>query len=172
MHAGRNPATVIDDRDTPVDMDRDLDRLAEAGHVLVHAVVDDFVDEMVQTIDARAADVHRRPLPHGIEPFQHLDLVCAVAVGFRLGGLVLGHSVSYIPNTHRCTRMFTKVVRSNGKGEACISCVIQYSSQILMGMTTHLNPGVSASWIRHGLSALSICNEIFSPSITPNTSSM
>jgi hypothetical protein len=51
MHPGWNPATVIDDSDTVVDMDRDLDRLTKAGHVLVHAIVDDFVDEMMQTID-------------------------------------------------------------------------------------------------------------------------
>ena len=172
MHPGWNAAAVIDDRDAVVDMDRDLDRLTEARHVFIDTVVDDFVDEVMQAIDTGAADVHRRPLPHGIEPFQHLDLVCAVAVGFGLGGRRPWPSVSYIPNTHHLHQMFTQVVRSKRSAMAYVSTVIQYPSQILIGITTHLKPGVSASWIKQGLSALSICNEIVSPSMTPSTSSM
>ena len=42
--------------------------------------------------------------------------------------------------------------------------------QILIGMTTHLNPGLSDSWIKQGLSGVSICKDTRSPSMTPNTS--
>ncbi len=94
VHAGRNAAPVVDDGHAAVDMDRDLDRLAEAGHVFVDAVVDDFVDQMVQSVHAGAADVHRRPLPHRIETLEDFDLIRAVAVGFGLGDrVVCGHSV-------------------------------------------------------------------------------
>jgi biotin carboxyl carrier protein len=46
----------------------------EAGQGLVDGIVDDLVDHVMQ---ARAvvgiADIHARPLAHGIEAFQHLD---------------------------------------------------------------------------------------------------
>ena len=97
MHPGWDAAPVVDDRDAAVNMDHDLDRLAEAGHVLVNTVVDDFVHEMMQAVDAGAADVHRRPLPHRIEPFENFDLIRTVTVGFRFGRMVLlivsGHSI-------------------------------------------------------------------------------
>jgi hypothetical protein len=48
--------------------------------VFVDAVVDDFIDEVVETIDAGAADVHRRAFPHGIETFEDFDLVGVVTV--------------------------------------------------------------------------------------------
>ncbi len=80
VHAGGNAAPVVDDRDAAVDVERDLDGLAEAGHVLVHAVVHDLVDEMMQAVRARAADVHGGTLADRIEPLQHFDLVGTVAV--------------------------------------------------------------------------------------------
>ena len=96
MHAGGNAAPVVHDRDAAVDVDRDLDRFTEPGHVLVDTVVDDFIDEMVQPVDTGAADVHRRSLPDGVESFENFDLIRAVTVGFRLGRIVLlvvlGHS--------------------------------------------------------------------------------
>jgi hypothetical protein len=35
---------------------------------------------MVESVDAGAPDVHRRAFSHGIEPFENLDLIGAVAV--------------------------------------------------------------------------------------------
>ena len=45
---GRNAAAVVDDGDRPVDVDGDVDLIAEAGQRLVDGVVDDLVDEVVQ----------------------------------------------------------------------------------------------------------------------------
>ena len=63
----------------------DLDLVAIAGQRLVDGVVDHLVDHVVQ---ARAvvgvADIHARPLAHGIEAFQHLDRLGAV-VGSGFG---------------------------------------------------------------------------------------
>lgn len=42
---------------------------------LVHGVVHNLVDEVVQAIDARAPDVHARPPPHSIKPLKNSDLV-------------------------------------------------------------------------------------------------
>ena len=77
----RNAAAVVDDRHRVVDVDRDVDLVAEPGERLVDRVVDDFVDEMVQPRDAGRADVHGGALAHRLEPFEDLDLVGAVFVG-------------------------------------------------------------------------------------------
>ena len=54
---------------------------------LVDSVVDDLVDHVMETRTVvGVADVHARPLAHGIEAFQHLDAVLAVVV--RGGGFL------------------------------------------------------------------------------------
>ena len=74
----RDAAAVVDDGDRAVDVNRDVDLIAEAGQRLVDGVVDDFVDEMVQPGRTGRPDVHRRPLADGFEPLEDLDLVGAV----------------------------------------------------------------------------------------------
>jgi hypothetical protein len=83
MHPSGDASPIVNDGHAAVDMDHDLDRLTESGHVLVNTVIDDFINEMMKTIDAGAADIHRGPLPHRIEPFKDFDLIRAVAI--RLG---------------------------------------------------------------------------------------
>ena len=80
----RNAAAVVDDGDRAVDVNRDVDLIAEARQRLVDRVVDDFVDEVVQAGRTGRADVHRRPLADGLEAFEHLDLVGGIVVD--LGG--------------------------------------------------------------------------------------
>ena len=63
----RNAAAVVDDGDRVVDVDRDVDLVAEPGQRLVDRVVDDLVDEMMQTGRAGRPDVHGRPLADGLE---------------------------------------------------------------------------------------------------------
>src|SRR5690606_6262574 len=73
-------APVVVDRDRVVGVDRDGDLGAVAGHRLVDRVVHDLVDEVVQTPRGRRADVHARPLPHGFQPLQDLDLPRGIVV--------------------------------------------------------------------------------------------
>ncbi len=80
MHSRRDSTPVVGDRHASVDVDSDLDRLTESGHMLVNTVVDDFIDEMMQSIDAGAPDVHRWPFPDGIESFKDLNLIGTVAI--------------------------------------------------------------------------------------------
>ena len=48
VHVDGDPAPVVDDRHRVVDVDGDVDRVAEAGQRLVDRVVDHLVDEVVQ----------------------------------------------------------------------------------------------------------------------------
>ena len=81
----RNAAAVVDDGDRVVDVDGDVDLVAEPGQRLVDRVVDDLVDEVMQSGRAGRPDVHGRPLADRLEPLEDLDLVRAVVVG---GGAV------------------------------------------------------------------------------------
>ena len=76
-----NAATVVDDGDRAVDVNRDVDLVAVSGQRLVDRVVDDLVDQMVQPGRTGRPDVHGRALPHGLQPFENLDLVGAVVIG-------------------------------------------------------------------------------------------
>src|SRR2546426_4520250 len=54
----RPPRSTLFPYTTLFRSDRDLDRLAEPGHVLVNAVVHHFVDEVVEALGAGGPDVH------------------------------------------------------------------------------------------------------------------
>src|SRR5215469_7804316 len=74
VDVGRNAAAVVAYRARAVWVENDGDFLGEAGKRLVDGVIDDLVDHVMQ---ARAvvgiANVHARPLAHGIKPLEHLD---------------------------------------------------------------------------------------------------
>ena len=74
MDLGGDAAAVILDRDRAIGVERHENLVREAGQRLVDGVVDHLVDHVMQ---ARAvigvADIHARPLAHGIEAFQHFD---------------------------------------------------------------------------------------------------
>src|SRR5207344_1508315 len=92
MHPGGNAASVIHNRDAVVDVDRHFDGFTESRHMFIDTVVDDFIDEVMEAVHTGAADVHRWTLPHGVQTFQHFDLIRAVTVGFWCGlGVVTGH---------------------------------------------------------------------------------
>jgi hypothetical protein len=80
MHAGRNAATIVDHDHAAVDLQRNLNRLAEARHMFVDAIINDLIDQMVEAFDTSAADVHRRTLANRIQAFENLDLIGAVTV--------------------------------------------------------------------------------------------
>ena len=82
----RDAAAVVDDGDRLVGVDRDLDVVAVAGERLVDRVVDDLVDEVVQSAWAGGADVHARALAHRIETAEDRDLAGRVVA--ILGGTV------------------------------------------------------------------------------------
>jgi hypothetical protein len=83
---GRYATAVVDDRYRPVDVNGDVDLVAKPGEGLVNRVVDDFVDEMMQARRSRRADVHRRPLADGVEPFEYFYFVGAVVLVDLIGG--------------------------------------------------------------------------------------
>ena len=80
MRVHRNAAAVVAHGEHVVGLQLDLDARGAAGDGLVHGVVENLGGEMVQRVLVGAADVHARPPPHRLEPFQHLDIARGVAV--------------------------------------------------------------------------------------------
>ena len=96
MDAHREAAAVVRHGHGAVGVERDEDRVAEAGKRLVDGVVDNFVDEVVQAALVRRADVHSRAAAHRLEPFENLDLAFVVMII-----VILIHGIS----SHRAGRV-------------------------------------------------------------------
>ena len=67
------PAVVLDG-DRVVGMDHDAHVVAVAGQRFVDRVVDDFVDEVMQSAGAGAADVHPGTFANRFEALEYLDV--------------------------------------------------------------------------------------------------
>ena len=74
------PAPVVHDRHRAVLVQGDQDGVAVAGHGLVDRVVDDLVDQVVQTAKVGGADVHPRPPAHRLQPLEGLELGGGIGV--------------------------------------------------------------------------------------------
>ena len=75
-----------------------VDRLGMAGERLVDGVVDDLVDHVMQAgAVIGVADIHARPLAHGVEALEDLDRFRAVIGWMRAGVLAgrLGHRSAF-----------------------------------------------------------------------------
>jgi hypothetical protein len=90
MDVDRDAAPVVQAGDRAVVVQRNQDLAAVADQGLVHRVVDDLVDQLVEPAQTRVADVHRRPFPHVLESFEHLDLLGPVTALLRVG---FGHGL-------------------------------------------------------------------------------
>ena len=87
MDAGRDAAPIVLDADRSVAVERDEYQIAMTGKCLVDRIVADFEHHMMQTRPVvGVANIHARPLAHGVEAFQHLDRIGAVAVLIGLFG--------------------------------------------------------------------------------------
>ena len=80
---GDAPA-IVGNGNQPVLAQGQVDSGAVAGHSLVHGVVEDFVDEVVQAALVGAADIHTGPDADGFQSFQDLDVFGGI-FGGRFG---------------------------------------------------------------------------------------
>ncbi len=80
VHVHRDAPPVVHDRHRAVLVQGDQDGVAVAGHGLVDRVVDDLVDQMVQTAKVGGADVHPRPPTHRLQPLEGHELGRGIGV--------------------------------------------------------------------------------------------
>ena len=83
MRIDRHAAAIVRDRQIAVFIEIDVDEIGMAGNGLVHGIVDDFGEQMVQRAFVRAANIHARTPANRLQPFQNLDIGgTVVAAGF------------------------------------------------------------------------------------------
>src|SRR5690606_3009880 len=73
VNAGRDATAVVDHADAVVGEQRDVDLVGVARERLVHRVVDDLLDEVVQTTLSGGADIHTRALANSFKPLEYGD---------------------------------------------------------------------------------------------------
>ena len=115
VHVDRDAAAVVDDGDRAVCAQGDRDVVGVAGHRLVDGVVDDLVDQVVQTPLAGGADVHARALANRVEALEDLDV--SGVVGQRWTP-IKGHSV---PSVFCAAERPKVMVRRGGADGGCRS---------------------------------------------------
>lgn len=93
MRVDGDAAAVVADHHAEIAQQFDLDAAGMARHRLVHRVVQDLGDQVVQRAFVGAADIHAGPLAHRLQPLQHLDRGGRIAVGslIRGGEEIVGH---------------------------------------------------------------------------------
>ena len=75
----RDAAAVVLHRDrAAVFVQRHVDAVAFAGQMFVDRVIDDLPNQVMQPARIDTPDVHRRPPPHGFQPFEDFDVVAGV----------------------------------------------------------------------------------------------
>ena len=80
MRIDRNAAAIVDDGQEAVRLELDLDPIGMTGERLVHGIVDDFGEQMMQRLLVGAADIHAGAAADRLEPFQHLDVARGIAL--------------------------------------------------------------------------------------------
>jgi len=96
VDVGRDAATVIRDRYRSIRIKRHRYDIRMTGKRFVDRVVDDLIHHVVQTgAVIRVADIHARPLAHGIQALQHLDGIGTIfGAGAGFGLRIVGHSAT------------------------------------------------------------------------------
>src|SRR5262245_19841557 len=83
MRFDRDATTVVDYRQTAIVVDPDLNQPAVASQGLIHTVVDQFVDEMMQSTTASVANVHAGPLANVRRITEDLEILLRIVRPFR-----------------------------------------------------------------------------------------
>ena len=76
----RNAAPVVAHGARAVRVENDLDAVTIARERLIDRIVDGFVDEVMEAVGPRVADVHRGALSNRLQPLEDLDITRVVAI--------------------------------------------------------------------------------------------
>ena len=78
VHLDRDTASVVSDRAGAVRLQRHPYVFAVSRQMLIDGIVQNLVDEMVETLRAYASDVHTRSFADCLQSLEHRDTVCIV----------------------------------------------------------------------------------------------
>src|SRR6266567_549833 len=91
-----NATATIADGHPVVFVDNDIYALAGTGHGLINAVVDDLVNEVVQTALVRAADVHAWTAANRFQALENLDVAGGVIRGQLLRHALVRRLIAFL----------------------------------------------------------------------------
>src|SRR6185295_8257248 len=151
VRVNRDTAAVVTDRDRPVGVQNDLDRIAVTSQRLVHRVVDGLVHEVVQTVGPGVADVHGGALADRLQALEDLD----VTRGIRFAR----HAAAIPPAS---TTQRAAPLTASGSGEVRNTC-----SALWISCSTLPRTSGSSS---ESASSSSSTGEVPAASLTGNTS--
>ena len=117
VRVDRDAAAVVADGDGVVGVELDLDAVGVAGDGLVHGVVEDLGDEVVQRALVGAADIHAGALADRLQPLEHLDGGGVVGGPGGAGEKVVGHRTARFIGVAR----IRPAARRGGNGERMIA---------------------------------------------------
>ena len=106
VHPCRYASAVILDRYGIVMIDSHLYIRTEPGKCLIDTVVHNLVYKMVQSSLPDVPDIHGRPFPHGLKPFEHLYAVSRIILRGLIQTIFL-HSVIFKFETGKDTKNLT-----------------------------------------------------------------
>ena len=89
VHIHGDTTAVVHHAYAVVFEDSDFDMVGVAGEGFVYGVVHDLIDQMVQAAARDVSDVHRRAFAHGLQTFQHLDIVCLIMFRGLFGRILI-----------------------------------------------------------------------------------
>ena len=78
MHFHRNTTSVIPNGTGAVFFQADGDLGTETSQMLVHCIVHDLIDQVVQPLRPNSSNIHTRPFPDCLQSFQDGYTVCIV----------------------------------------------------------------------------------------------
>ena len=113
MRVDRNAAAVVGDGQESVGAEFHLDEGGMTGQRLVHGIVDDFGEQMMQRLFVGAADIHAGPAPYRLEAFEHLDIgrgVAGLGAGRARRGLGRGAALRFRRRTGRWRIWFLQLI--------------------------------------------------------------
>ena len=78
VDSNRNASSVIDNRDRVIFVDRYFNVVTEACQCLVHRIIYNLVNQVMQTSGRGGTDIHARPFADRFQTLQNLNLICSV----------------------------------------------------------------------------------------------
>ena len=92
MFTYRHAPAIIADGQPVCGLQIDVDAVGMASYRLIHRIVQDFGCQMVQGAFIRAANIHARAVPDGLQPLQYLDIRGIIPFSICRGTKQIGHN--------------------------------------------------------------------------------
>ena len=83
MHTDRNAPSVVIDRTGTILLQTDIYMIAAARKVLIHRIVYDLIDQMIESLTRSTAYIHTGSHSYSLKAFEHLDTFLIISLGFR-----------------------------------------------------------------------------------------